>query len=116
MAEQMPAVGMQRKLAAEVLRMSPNFSVDTWGQILPFKDPAVLERGLAALRKAGLRVGRKREEKGGAGCEQASELASEARERSDQEKDTYCMTRVIEPLGSRSQIWPIPTHDLTHLT
>jgi adenylate cyclase len=44
-----------RAEAAEILRMSPNFSVDAWGQILPFKDPAVLERGLAALRKAGLK-------------------------------------------------------------
>jgi adenylate cyclase len=44
-----------RAEAAEVLRMSPNFSVDAFGQILPFKDPAVLERSLASLRKAGLK-------------------------------------------------------------
>jgi adenylate cyclase len=44
-----------RAETAEVLRMSPNFSVDAFGQILPFKDPAVLERGLATLRKAGLK-------------------------------------------------------------
>jgi len=44
-----------RAEAAEVLRMSPNFSVEAWGQMLPHKDPAVLERGLAALRKAGLK-------------------------------------------------------------
>lgn len=41
--------------AAEVLRMSLNFSVDAWGKILPFKNPADLERLLAALRKAGLK-------------------------------------------------------------
>jgi adenylate cyclase len=40
---------------AEVLRMSPNFSVGAWGQALPYKNPADLERGLAALRKAGLK-------------------------------------------------------------
>jgi len=33
----------------------PPFSLEGWGRILPFKDQAVLERYLAALRKAGLK-------------------------------------------------------------
>ncbi len=41
--------------AAEVLRINPTFSLEGWGRILPFKDQAVLERYLAALRKAGLK-------------------------------------------------------------
>jgi len=44
-----------RAAAAEVLRMSPNFSVDAWAQMLPFKKQADLERLLAPLRKAGLK-------------------------------------------------------------
>jgi adenylate cyclase len=36
---------------AEVLRLSPNFSVEGWRQRLPFKDPAETERFVAALRK-----------------------------------------------------------------
>ena len=44
-----------RTEAAEILRISPNFSLEVWRQRLPFKDPAVLERQLAALRKAGLK-------------------------------------------------------------
>ena len=40
--------------AAEILRIQPNFSVAKLGQLLPFKDPAVLNRYLAALRQAGL--------------------------------------------------------------
>jgi adenylate cyclase len=44
-----------RAEAAEILRISPNFSLEVWRQRLPFKDPAVLERQLAALRKAGLK-------------------------------------------------------------
>jgi adenylate cyclase len=40
---------------AEVLRISPNFSLEGSRQRLPYKDPATLERVLAALRKAGLR-------------------------------------------------------------
>ncbi|HEV8716987.1 MAG TPA: tetratricopeptide repeat protein, partial [Candidatus Binatia bacterium] len=39
---------------AEVLRISPSFSLGAAEQILPFRDPAVLERFLAALRKARL--------------------------------------------------------------
>ncbi len=41
--------------AAEVLRLSPQLSLEGWRQRLPFKDPAVLERTLVALRKAGLK-------------------------------------------------------------
>jgi tetratricopeptide (TPR) repeat protein len=44
-----------RAETAEVLRLSPHVSLDAWKQRLPFKDPAVLERYLAALRKAGLK-------------------------------------------------------------
>jgi adenylate cyclase len=41
--------------AAEVLRINPNFSLEVHRQRMPIKDPAVLERHLAALRKAGLK-------------------------------------------------------------
>ncbi len=41
--------------AAEMLRIYPQFSVDAWRPFLPFKDPAMLEHELAALRKAGLK-------------------------------------------------------------
>jgi tetratricopeptide (TPR) repeat protein len=41
--------------AAEVLRLNPNFSLEVHQQRMPIKDPAVLERHLAALRKAGLK-------------------------------------------------------------
>ena len=41
--------------AAEVLRISPAFTLDVVKQRWPFKDPADLERLLAALRKAGLK-------------------------------------------------------------
>jgi len=44
-----------RAEAATVLRLIPSFSLEMWGQRLPYKDPAVLERVLAALRKAGLK-------------------------------------------------------------
>jgi adenylate cyclase len=40
---------------AEMLRINPNFSVEFFRQLLPFKDPAMLERHLAALRRAGLK-------------------------------------------------------------
>jgi tetratricopeptide (TPR) repeat protein len=43
-----------RAEAAEVLRISPNLSLDILMQRLPFKDPATTERYLTALRKAGL--------------------------------------------------------------
>jgi adenylate cyclase len=41
--------------AAEVLRLNPKFSLEVYRQRSPIKDPAVLERHLAALRKAGLK-------------------------------------------------------------
>src|SRR5262249_54556232 len=41
--------------AKEVLRLNPNFSLEVHKQRVPIKDPAVLERHLAALRKAGLK-------------------------------------------------------------
>ena len=44
-----------RAEAAEVLRVNPNFSLEVMRQTAPFKDPAVLERYVAALRKAGLK-------------------------------------------------------------
>ena len=43
------------KEAAEVLRLNPNFSLEVHKQRMPIKDPAVLERHIAALRKAGLK-------------------------------------------------------------
>jgi adenylate cyclase len=44
-----------RAEAAEVLRLNPKFSLEVHRQRMPIKDPAVLERHLAALRKAGLK-------------------------------------------------------------
>jgi adenylate cyclase len=44
-----------RAEAAEVLRINPNFSLEVHKQRAPIEDPAVLERHLAALRKAGLK-------------------------------------------------------------
>jgi hypothetical protein len=44
-----------RAEAAEILKVSPNFSLEGLQQRLPFKDPAETERVLAALRKAGLK-------------------------------------------------------------
>ncbi len=44
-----------RAEAAEVLRINSQFSLEVHKQRVPIKDPAVLERHLAALRKAGLR-------------------------------------------------------------
>lgn len=43
-----------RSQAAEVQRINPHFSLEIYRQRSPIKDPAVLERQLAALRKAGL--------------------------------------------------------------
>jgi adenylate cyclase len=40
---------------AEVLRLNPKFSLEVHKQRMPIKDPAVLERHIAALRKAGLK-------------------------------------------------------------
>jgi adenylate cyclase len=44
-----------RAEVAEVLRLNPQFSLEVHKQKSPIKDPAVLERHLVALRKAGLR-------------------------------------------------------------
>jgi adenylate cyclase len=41
--------------AAEVLRLNPKFSREVLRQRDPIKDPASLERSLAAMRKAGLK-------------------------------------------------------------
>jgi TolB-like protein/Tfp pilus assembly protein PilF len=41
--------------AAEVWRLNPQFSLAVHKQRMPIKDPAVLERHIAALRKAGLK-------------------------------------------------------------
>jgi tetratricopeptide (TPR) repeat protein len=44
-----------RAEAAEVLRINPKFSLEIHKQRAPIKDPAILERHLAALRKVGLK-------------------------------------------------------------
>ena len=44
-----------RTEAAEVLRINPKFSLEVHKERVPIKDPAVLERHIAALRKAGLK-------------------------------------------------------------
>jgi TolB-like protein/class 3 adenylate cyclase/Flp pilus assembly protein TadD len=44
-----------RAEAGEVMRLNPQFSLAAIGQTIPHKDPARLERYLAALRKAGLK-------------------------------------------------------------
>ena len=44
-----------RAEAAEVLRINPKFSLEVHKQRIPIKDPAVVERQIAALRKAGLK-------------------------------------------------------------
>ena len=43
-----------RTEAAEVLRLNPKFSLEVHKQRMPIKDSALLERHIAALRKAGL--------------------------------------------------------------
>src|SRR5438132_9150393 len=44
-----------RAAGAELQRLNPSFSLEVWKQMAPFKDPALLERELAALRKAGVK-------------------------------------------------------------
>jgi tetratricopeptide (TPR) repeat protein len=43
-----------RTAASEILKMSPHFSVEVWGQRNPNRDRGRTERDMAALRKAGL--------------------------------------------------------------
>jgi adenylate cyclase len=50
-------VAEARAEAAEVLRLNPSFSLEVHRQRMPIKEPAVLERHLATLRKAGLKWG-----------------------------------------------------------
>ncbi len=44
-----------RAEVAEILRINPTFSLEGVRRTVPFKDPAVVERMVAALRKAGLK-------------------------------------------------------------
>jgi len=44
-----------RAEVAELQRISPTFSLEGVRRVMPFKDPAALERYLTALRKAGLK-------------------------------------------------------------
>jgi adenylate cyclase len=44
-----------RAAGAEVRRLVPQFSIEKWKRMAPYKDPAVTERFAAALRKAGLK-------------------------------------------------------------
>jgi adenylate cyclase len=44
-----------RAEAAEVLRLNPQFSLAVHKERVPIQDPAMLERHIAALRKAGLK-------------------------------------------------------------
>jgi len=44
-----------RAEAAEVLRMNPKFSLDSFAKILPFKDQSQIDKTVNALRKAGLK-------------------------------------------------------------
>jgi tetratricopeptide (TPR) repeat protein len=44
-----------RAEVAEILRLSPNFSLEAHRQSTPYKDPAVVERYIESLRKAGLK-------------------------------------------------------------
>jgi hypothetical protein len=44
-----------RAEAAEVLRLNPKFSLEVHKERAPIKDPGMLERHIAALRKAGLK-------------------------------------------------------------
>jgi hypothetical protein len=44
-----------RAEAAEVLRLNPKFSVDSYAKRLMFKDQSVTDKFVDALRKAGLK-------------------------------------------------------------
>jgi tetratricopeptide (TPR) repeat protein len=41
--------------AAEVMKVHPNFSIDHWREVPPYKDQEPLERLIEGMRKAGLR-------------------------------------------------------------
>jgi len=43
-----------RKEAAEVLRINPGFTIESWKRILVYKDPKDVEHRLDGIRKAGL--------------------------------------------------------------
>ncbi|MCP4668266.1 MAG: tetratricopeptide repeat protein, partial [Deltaproteobacteria bacterium] len=51
---QLGRVEEARNYAAEIMKMTPNFSLERFEKITPYKDPAHLERILVNLRKAGL--------------------------------------------------------------
>ena len=42
------------KEAAEVLRINPGFTIESWKRLAPYKDPKDTEHRLDGLRKAGL--------------------------------------------------------------
>jgi len=44
-----------RAEAAEVLRINPKFSVDSWAKENPYKDQSQKDKMVNALRKAGLK-------------------------------------------------------------
>jgi adenylate cyclase len=44
-----------RAAGAEMLRITPQFTVERWKRMVPQRDSAVIERWAAALRKAGLK-------------------------------------------------------------
>lgn len=44
-----------QKEVAEIRRINPSASLENVGKFMPYKDPAAMERTLAALRKAGLK-------------------------------------------------------------
>jgi len=43
-----------RKEAAEVLRINPGFTIESWKRVLVYKDPKDVEHRLDGMRKAGL--------------------------------------------------------------
>lgn len=52
---QLDRLGEAQTEAEEVLKLAPNFSVKVYGERVPYKDPALAERDMAVLRKAGLK-------------------------------------------------------------
>lgn len=44
-----------RAAAAEVIRVNPKFSLEQFAKTIPHKDPAVRERFIESIRKAGLK-------------------------------------------------------------